>query len=128
MFTYGVPGINLLNIASRIIVFQTIQYFQYVSRAVNVIGQDVTTYATVVNIVGSWQPVPRKLYEIYGLDLQKDYFTFYTSNNLLDITRDVSGDQIAFRGRRFQVESGNDWFQLDGWKGVLCVDLGPDNA
>jgi hypothetical protein len=124
----SIPGQNLLNMALQIIARQTIAYYQYASRTLNAVGQDVTTYASPVNITGSWQPVPRKLYIEYGLDLQKDYFTFYTSNNLLDITRDVSGDQIAFRGRRYQVESDNDWFQLDGWKGVLCVDLGADNV
>lgn len=123
-----IPGQNLLNMCLTVIAQQTIQYYQFVSRTPNAVGQDVTTYASVINLVGSWQPVPRKLYRIYGLDLQKDYFTFYTSNNLLDITRDVSGDQISFMGRRYQVESDNDWFQLDGWKGVLCVDLGADNV
>ena len=118
----------MLNMALTVISKQTIQYYQYSGRTLNAVGQDVTTYLSVVNLVGSWQPVPRKLYIVYGLDLQKDYFTFYTSNNLLDITRDVSGDQIAFMGRRYQVESDNDWFQLDGWKGVLCVDLGADNG
>lgn len=124
----SIPGQNILNMASQLILFQTIQYYQFESRALNAIGQDVATYLSVVNIIGSWQPVPRKLYIVYGLDLQKDYFTFYTSNPVLDITRDVSGDQIAFNNRRYQVESANDWFQLDGWKGVLCVDLGADNA
>ena len=123
-----IPGQNLLNMALTVISKQTIQYYQYSGRTLNAVGQDITTYLSVVNLVGSWQPVPRKLYIVYGLDLQKDYFTFYTSNNLLDITRDVSGDQIAFMGRRYQVESDNDWFQLDGWKGVLCVDLGADNG
>jgi hypothetical protein len=124
----SIPGQNILNMAFQLIARQTIQYYAYVSRTVSVIGQDVTTYASAVNLTGSWQPVPRELKMKFGLDLQKDYFTFYTSNNLLDITRDVSGDQIAFMGRRYQVESGNDWYQLDGWKGVLCVDLGADNV
>jgi hypothetical protein len=25
------------------------------------------------------------------------------------------------------VESDNDWYALDGWKGVLCIHIGPDN-
>ena len=124
----GIPGQNLLNMALTLIAKQTIQYYQFNARSLNSVGQWLTTYDSVINLVGSWQPVPRQLYEKYGLDLQKDYFTFYTSNNLLDITRDVSGDQIAFMGRRYQVESDNDWYQLDGWKGVLCVDLGADNV
>jgi len=123
-----IPGANILNMALQIIAKQTVQYYAFVSRALNAVGQDIATYAAVQNIVGSWQPVPRQVYVLYGLDLQKDYFTFYTSNNVLDVTRDVSGDQIAYRGRRYQVESNNDWYQLDGWKGILCVGLGASNA
>lgn len=123
-----IPGQDILRMASQLIYFQPVQYYQFESRSLNVIGQDVTTYLEAVTLWGSWQPVPRKLYLEYGLDLQRDYFTFYTSNNLLDITRDVSGDQLSFKGRRYQVESDNDWYQLDGWKGVLCCDLGADNV
>jgi hypothetical protein len=122
----GIPGINLLNMALTIIAKQTLQYYQFLSRGINAVGQDITVYNAPVDLVGSWQPVPRNLYEIYGLDLQKDYFTFYSSNNILDIQRDISGDQVSFMGKRFQVESSNDWYQLDGWKGMLCVDLGPN--
>ncbi len=120
----GIPGQNLLNMALTIIKQQTLSYFMFVSRNLNLIGQDITTYASPINLVGSWQPVPRKLYEIYGLDLQRDYFTFYSSNNILDIQRDISGDQVEFMGKRYQVVSDNDWYQLDGWKGILCVNLG----
>ena len=122
----GIPGINLLNMALTIIAKQNLAYYHFVSRGLNAVGQDITVYASPINLVGSWQPVPRNLYEVYGLDLQKDYFTFYSSNNILDIQRDISGDQVVFMGKRYQVESSNDWYQLDGWKGMLCVDLGPN--
>lgn len=116
-----IPGSNLLNIALTAIARQTVSYYQTMGRALNNVGQDVTTYALPVNIVGSIQPVPRTLYQQYGLDLQKSYYTFYTSNNVIDVGRNVSGDQIIFNSQRFQCESDNDWYALDGWKGVLCV-------
>lgn len=119
-----IPGANILNMALTIIAKQTVIYYKYLSRSVNAVGQNVTLYDLPMNVVGSWQPVPRNLYMVYGLDLQKEYFTFYTSNDLLDIQRDVSGDQLVFGGQRYQVESNNDWYQLDGWKGVLCVRIG----
>ena len=121
-----IPGQNLLNMALTVIARQTLRYYRDAGRTLNSVGQDVTEYYPGVNMVGSWQPVPRKLYEVYGLDLQKDYFTFYTSNDVLDVQRDVSGDQISFNGQLYQCESNNDWFHLDGWKGILCVHVGPD--
>lgn len=119
-----IPGSNLLNAALTVIAKQTVTYYRSTGRALNNVGQDVTTYAAGVSAMGSFQPVPRKLYTAYGLDLQKSYFTFYVSSNVIDVERDVSGDQIAFNGRRFQCESNNDWYAIDGWKGVLCVDIG----
>ncbi len=121
-----IPGQNLLNMALTIIAKQTITYYRNTGRVLNSVGQDIAEYAPPLFIVGSWQPVPRALYQQYGLDFQKDYFTFYTSNNVLDLERDISGDQIAFNGQRFQCESDNDWYGLDGWKGILCIHIGPD--
>lgn len=117
------PGSNLLKRALKLIRRQTISYYQFINRSLNGIGQDITVYATPINIVGSFQAVPRNLYDAYGLVLQKSYYTFYTSTNAFDIARDISGDQIVFNGRKFQCESNNDWFALDGWKGILCVDI-----
>jgi hypothetical protein len=117
----NIPGANLLKIALGIIASQTVSYYQFLSRAPSAKGQWVATYADPVNLTGSFQPVPRKLYEQYGLDFSKSYFTFYTSNNILSTQRDVSGDQLVFNGITYQCESNNDWFAIDGWKGVLCV-------
>lgn len=118
-----IPGQNLLNMALSVIARQTVAYFKFSSRALNDVGQDVTVYDAPVNIVGSLQAVPRNLYDQYGLDLQKTYVILYTSTNVLDIGRDVSGDQIEFNGVRYQCESDTDWFPLDGWDAVLCVQI-----
>lgn len=123
-----IPGQNLLNMCLTLIAKQSVTYYRFLSRTANSVGQDITTYASPVTIYGSFQAVPRNLYMQLGLDLQKDYSTFYTSNDVLDITRDVSGDQLVYDGRRYQVESNNDWFTQDGWKGILVVDLGASNV
>lgn len=120
----SIPGSNLLNMCLTLIAKQAVTYYEFLSRAENAVGQDITTYEAPVTLYGSFQAVPKKLYELYGLDLQKEYSTFYASNDLLDINRDVSGDQIVYNSRRYQIESANDWYAQDGWKGVLCVDIG----
>lgn len=119
----NIPGVNLLNLALSVIQQQTVIYYKFDERTVNDVGQYQSSFENGVEIVGSFQPVPRNLYRTYGLDFQKEYYTFYTSNDLLDLQRDVSGDQIEFMGKRYQCESNNDWFKLDGWKGVLCVNI-----
>lgn len=118
------PGSNILNQALTIIAKQAITYLRATGRTLNNVGQDVTTYAAPVVIYGSFQPVPQQLYIQYGLDFQKSYFRFFTSNDAIDIKRDVSCDQIIFDNKLYKCESNTEWFKLDGWKEILCVYVG----
>lgn len=115
-----IPGSNLLRQALTVIARQSLYYYQATGRTVNDIGQQVTTYAARQLVYGSFQPVPKNLYQQFGLDLQKQYFIFYSLNDVIDVRRDVSNDQLQFNGQRFQCESSTEWYALDGWKGVLC--------
>lgn len=115
-----IPGANLLRMALTIIAPQGITYYAPVSRALNDIGQYITTYAAPIVIEGSFQPVQRQLLQSMGLDLQKSYYVFYSSFDLQDVERDTSpGLLVDLRGEVLQIESDTDWFTQDGWKGVL---------
>lgn len=122
-----IPGSDLLAEALTLIAPQTVSYFSFKSRSTNAIGLEETLYNPPILIDGSLQPVPRKFYEMYGLDFEKSYYIFYTSMKVLDIQRGVSGDQIVFNKQQFQCLSNNDWFAVDGWVGVLCVLVNSDN-
>lgn len=115
------PGSNILNRALRIIAAQSFEYYKFLSRAVNDIGLDVAIYAYPLPTRGSVQAVPRNLFEQYGLEFNKQYLMFYVSQSILDVTRDVSGDQIAYAGNRYQCLSKTDWLAQDGWVGVISV-------
>lgn len=119
-----VPGSNLLAMALRVIAPQSVLYSRFVSRTANAAGKYVTTYADPVSLQGSFQAVPRNLYQQFGLDLQKNYNAFYASQNIIDVNRNVSGDQLTYQGRKYQCESITPWFFQDGWVGVLVVDIG----
>lgn len=118
-----VPGSNLLRQALSVIASQCFQYFAFTGRTTNDIGQDVAQYATPTTLRGSVQPVPRSMYQTYGLDFQQNYLNVYVSRSLLDIARDVSGDQIAFQGKRYQCVSKTPWYGIDGWDAILCVEV-----
>ena len=115
-----IPGCDLLDIASQMIALQDVNYYKALSRAANDVGQYVTAYYDPVIINGSMQPIAKNLYDSYGLDLQKTYFNFYTSNDLIDLQRNVSEDQIQLDSDKYQCESATNWFKFDGWKAVLC--------
>lgn len=118
-----IPGANILNMALTLIAKQSFQYFQFMSRTPSTAGQYIATYSSPYEMCGSVQAVPRNLYQSYGLDFQNNYLTFFVSAGFLDIERDVSGDQINFRGKRFQCLSKTDWFLIDGWVGIMAVEI-----
>lgn len=119
-----IPGSNLLNMAFGAIAQQTVAYYVNTGRTANSIGMQVPSFAAPVNVRGSFQPVPRSKYEYMGLDFQKNYFNFYVSRSVIDLARGVAGDQLVFNGKKFQCESKTDWFGIDGWDAVLCVEIG----
>ena len=120
-----IPGSNLLRMAQRIIRPSTVQHYVFVDRTTNEIGMLVSNFDPPVDILGSFQPVPRTLYQAMGLDFRKNYAMFYSTVFLQDVSRDRTGDQLEFGGVRWQIESSNDWHAVDGWNGILCVEVTP---
>lgn len=123
-----VPGSNVLHKAFTAIAKETLLYYKAAGRTQNAVGQYITQYDPAVTIYGSFQPVPKLKYAYMGLDLQKSYFALYVSKNVIDLIRDASADQVAFGGRRYQVQSNVEWYGVDGWVECICVDIGPDTA
>lgn len=120
------PGSNILRQALRVIASQTFKYYKFLGRAENAIGYDVSSYADPILIKGSVQPTPRNMYELYGLDLNQRHVTVYTPNNIIEIDRDRSSDQIMFECQAYQVLSNPaPWFLIDGW--MACIAVGIPN-
>ncbi len=118
-----IPGSNILNLALSVIQKQSFTYFAFKARTLNAIGFNVAEYKPGIPAKGSVQPIPRNLYQASGLDFQRNYFNFFLSKGIIDIARDVSGDQFEYNGLRFQCLSKTDWYAADGWDQVLCVQV-----
>lgn len=117
-----VPGSNLLATALTVISSYKVQYYQFIARTLNDLGQYVTEYEDPVDVRGSFQPVPRNAYDLYGLDWQKSYFIFYTQSNMIDVQRNKTPDKIVNGSQTYVCESNTaDWYQIDKWKALLCV-------
>lgn len=119
-----VPGSNLLRQALGLIGSQSVEYYAYVDRVTSSTGRDVTEYAAAVTVTeGSVQAVPRNRYASLGLDFSRNYVTWFVPQNVLGLGRDVSGDQIGFNSRRYDIETMTSWFAQDGWVECLCVEM-----
>lgn len=119
----SIPGRNLLNTALRVIKSDTASFLKVNGRRKNSKGQWVPTYDDPVPIRGSIQSVPRTLYQTLGLDFQKNYINIYSSMSIQDIGRGTSSDRILFNDKTFVALSSNDWIAIDGWNGVMFVEV-----
>lgn len=109
--------------ALRVVGQQAFTYTPYLSRTTGANGMLIPVYGAAKQLSGTVHPMPRKLYEQYGLDFQKNYVKVHVSANLIDIARDVAGDKISFGGLNYQCESRTPWFAIDGWNSILCVQI-----
>lgn len=118
-----IPGSNLLNAAHRVIKRQSAEYLRSTGRSKNLQGHWVTQYSDPVTIRGSVQAVPRTLYQTLGLDLQKNYIMIYSTMSIKDVGRGESPDRVRYNGNLFTAVSANDWIPIDGWAGVMFVQV-----
>ncbi len=119
----NIPGVNVYALASQLIGKKAFIYFEFDTTTTDARGLDVTTYKTGVPLTDNIQPVPRRLYQQLGLDLDKYYIMIYTDNPLRVVERGTPGDQLEFNSQRFQLLDNTDWKPQDGWQGVMAVRL-----
>lgn len=119
----GVPGSDLLSDAFEAIDTIEVQILRQVGRTKNAVGQYVTAFAEPETYDASVQAVNRSAYSFLGLDFAKTYFNVYLSTDAHAFNRGEGGDQVIFGSKRLEIISDLDWFDLDGWVGLLCVRL-----
>jgi len=115
---------NLLAKASTLIPLKKYQYLKFNSNIVNDVGIVSPAYDVAITIKANIQPVSRDVYEQFGLDMQKTYYTIFTSEVLQDLQRDKTGDKIIFNGKTLQIESNKgDWDSQYGFNSYLGVQI-----
>lgn len=120
----SVPGMNLLSMALGAIGSQLVTYERYLGVTADGAGRQTPSYAAAVPVSqGSLQPVPRTRYEVLGLVMAKEYYTWFVPSLVLGVGRDCAGDRIRWNGKLLQLQTTTDWHGADGWTAVICVVL-----
>ena len=78
--------------------------------------------------MGSIQPLPRNLYQMYGLQFDRFYVTVYMPECATDVSRDTAGDQIEYQGNRFQAVQKVNWYTPNFWIAMLFVQVLPPST
>lgn len=117
-------GNNLLSLALTVINSKTVDYYEFISREINADGQFEATWADPIEITGSLQSIGRTYQNQLGLDMTKSYVMWYDPRSLArEVRRNTTGDKIVYFGQTFIAEDSSDWSHIDGWKGVLFVQV-----
>ncbi|MBS0917681.1 phage collar protein [Providencia rettgeri] len=115
---------NLHRIASRYIPQQKALWFRFKGRTPDERGHDQNQYYEPVDIRGSWQAVDTQDAQSMGFDSNQVYRRFYTSHDIKGIQRGTSPDYLVFNGKKYDVMGDADWYEQDGWKSVICIEVG----
>ncbi|MDK7757698.1 MULTISPECIES: phage collar protein [Providencia] len=115
---------NLHRIASRYIPQQTALWFRFKNREPDERGHDQNQYHEPVGIRGSWQAVDTQDAQSMGFDSNQVYRRFYTSHDIKGIQRGTSPDFLVINGKKYDVMGDADWYEQDGWKSVICIEVG----
>jgi len=114
---------NLLNKALKLIPPESFEYEQYTGQTTNSMGINVPTYALPVTVKGSVQSPENSLYEQMGLSLEKNYKIFYSSLDIKGNELQPQPDRFYYDGKTYETVKNSNWFNYDGWSGVLAVEV-----
>lgn len=117
---------NLLKQALQLIPGESYDYLQYLSEEINTMGISVPVYAEAVTITpdnGIVQSVENSLYQQLGLDLEKNYKIFYGAIDFKSNEKQEHPDRFIYKGAIYETVRNTNWFEYDGWSGVLAVEI-----
>lgn len=99
------------------------QFYKYLGHIIDDMGRDVPNFDEPVTYTGSVQPVPNRLYEQLGLDLDKNYKTIFSPQLMKSLAEDIQPDRIVYESRTFQIVENKNWYETNGYTKVLMVEL-----
>ena len=117
---------NLLQRALSLIPGESYTYYKYMGETVNTMGIAVPSFADGKTITGSVQSPDNSLYQQMGLSLDKNYKIFYGSEDIKGNALQPQPDRFKYDGAMYEVVRNANWFNYDGWCGVLAVEIKKD--
>lgn len=113
---------NVLTTAMTVIPPEELQYERWQGNTINSIGLDVASYAEPVTIKGSIQHhVSEKMYQAYGLSLNKHYALVDVPAELYGSQENLTPDRLTFHNNTWIVLKNNNWYIYNGWVKLIVV-------
>lgn len=89
-------------------------------RALN--GMLIPSYNAPITISNaSIQPLPTKIYQMLGLDFQRDYRRVFVPTSAVSLDGQLSADIFEFDNRTWHAIGNTVWHSYDGWNELIVV-------
>ena len=102
---------------------QQFEFYQFQGSTLDDLGRDIPQYLEPINLTGSIQAVPNKMYEQLGLDLDKNYITVFCPQLIQSLAQNSQPDRIIWNNRTFEAIETKDWTNLNGYTKALFVEI-----
>lgn len=102
---------------------QQFEFYQFQGSTLDDLGRDIPQYSDPMNLKGSIQAVPNKMYEQLGLDLEKNYITVFCPQLIQSLAQNSQPDKIIWNNRTFEAVETKDWTNLNGYTKALFVEI-----
>lgn len=102
---------------------QQFEFYQFQGSTLDDLGRDIPQYLDPINLKGSIQAVPNKMYEQLGLDLDKNYITVFCPQLIQSLAQNSQPDRIIWNNRTFEAIETKDWTNLNGYTKALFVEI-----
>lgn len=113
---------NVLTKALGAIPPSTLVYKKFAEnkRALN--GMLIPSYNAPITISNaSIQPLPTKIYQMMGLDFQRDYRRIFVPTSAVSLDGQLSADIFEFDNRTWHAIGNTVWHSYDGWNELIVV-------
>lgn len=102
---------------------QQFEFYQFQGSTLDDLGRDIPQYSNPINLKGSIQAVPNKMYEQLGLDLEKNYITVFCPQLIQSLAQNSQPDRIIWNNRTFEAVETKDWTNLNGYTKALFAEI-----
>lgn len=114
---------NLLKKALKLIPKESFIYYRFIEDSINDFGIKTPLYQDPIIVKGSVQSPENSLYQQLGLSFEKNYKIFYGDIKIQGNEAQSQPDKILYDNKTFDVIKNTNWYNYDGWCGVLTVEV-----
>jgi len=113
--------INVLNVALNVLGSQDVGFRRYLNTTITDDGIREDTFAPAITVKGAAQQMSSALVQKLKLDSNKQHMKFWLPADVTMVEPPKGNDVIIYNGYNWAIIEQEDWYNYNGWVGVVAV-------